>query len=1410
MGLRLLGELSVPALRAALSEVVRRHESLRTTFVAVEGQPSQRVLAATAMPLGMIDLGSLGPREREEELARRVREHAERPFDLALGPLFRGSLVRLGPADHAVLLNQHHIVSDGWSTGILVREMVALYGFFAAGAAGAPSPLPELTIQYPDFAVWQRRWLTGEVLERQVSYWRERLAGLPSLLELPADRPRPAIRSDRGSRHAFALPLETLRKLKELCRQTGVTEFMLLLGVFQALLSRLTGQEQLAVGTVIANRGRSELEPLIGFFANTLVMRGDLSGRPSLREVLLRSRESALEAYAHQDLPFEQLVEALQPVRAMSYTPLFQVMLVLQNAPQQALALPGLEAVGIEGSSRAEGARFDLTLDLLESPFGLAGSFEYATDLFDRTTVARLAEQLSTLLAGAIADPARPVLELPLLGAAERQQLAVEWNDTGVRPPAAVRIQEPFERQAARNPLAAAVCGQGVTLTYGELEARANRLAHHLRRLGVGPETRVGLCVERSPEMVVALLGILKAGGAYVPLDPHHPAERLALVLDDSRPAVLVTEERWLERLGAFAGGRAPEVVCLDRDRELIAAEAASPVSLPAEGGEASLAYVIYTSGSTGRPKGVCLPHGAVVNFLAAMASRLGLGAGDVLPALTTLTFDIAGLEIYLPLALGGRVEVIGSEEAADGRALAARLVGSGVTAMQATPATWRLLLESGWEGLPGLKALCGGEALPRALASELLARGVALWNLYGPTETAVWSAAGRVDSGEGALGLGRPIAQTQLHVVDREGELVPLGVAGELLIGGAGVARGYWGRPELTAERFLPDPWSGAGSRLYRTGDLVRHRPDGELEFLGRIDHQIKLRGFRIELGEIESVLARHPAVREAVVLLRDDLAGGAGLVAYVVADGLAEEAARPLRGWLEERLPGYMVPAAFVALEALPLTPNGKVDRRALPAPERSGLLAESYVALSNPVEELLAGLWVEVLGVERVGSRDDFFALGGHSLIATRLVSRVREIFGVELPLRAFFAAPTVAGLAAEIERRRRSESLPQRPTISSFRQERGVPPPLSLAQERFWVGRQGEARTKAPNTLPTLVLIEDRLDLFALRRALQEIVDRHEVLRTSFREDAAGPVQVVHPAVAVALPVVDLAPLPPAGRMPEVRRLSALDVQSHFDYERAPLFRLALFRFSAEESVLLFTIHHVAFDGWSQGVLAGELLALYGAFRAGRPSPLPPLAAQYQDFARWQRQTLAGEGLASQVAFWREHLQGAVSLDLSGGRPRPGRPTFKAGFEALQVPVELERKLEAFSAQHGVTLFMTLFAAFNALLHLETAKDDIVVICLFANRNQAEIENLIGNFYAGLPLRTRLSGALPFRELLGRVREVTLAAHENPDILYEQVFDGMDFQDKDDRGGLETFRTLFQLTKLAPPGRPAPKT
>jgi len=1142
----LRGRLDVAALARALDEVGRRHEVLRTVYPEAAGRPSVVVLPAVGRQLPVLDLAALG--EAAAGVAGRLgAAFGRRPFDLAGGPPLRAALLRLAPEENWLVLVLHHIAADGWSLGVLAGELATLYGAFAAGR---PSSLAELPVQYSDFARWQRGWLVGEVLAAHLAFWRQALAGAPVRLQLPADRPRPAVPSFRGARVAALAPSGLAAALRGAARQSGATLFMILLAAFDLLLERLTGQEDLVVGAAIANRERVEIEGLIGCFVNTLALRADLSARPSLGELLRQVRETSLAAYAHQDLPFEKLVEALAAERDPGTTPLFQVLIVLQNAWTAGGALGGV-AGGVPGGppwAKAGGgpaplamrpreleigaAKFDLTLDAAETPRGLALSFEFRRDLFDAATVKRLAGHYLALLAALPGDPGRRLEELPVLGAAELQQLRLEWNDTARRwegsrspasrsprlssagrqagrrraeiSPAAERIHELFEWQAARRPEALAVRGQGVTLTYGELELRSNRLARALRRRGVGAETRVGLCVERSPEMVVAMLGILKAGGAYVPLDPGHPAARSALVLADSAVAVLVTEERWLAGLGlAELGGGAggppagdeggagpPRIVCLDREAARIATEDGSPLGTAAAAPPEALAWLIYTSGSTGRPKGVAVPHQAAVNLLRALAERPGLAESDVMPALATVTFDVAGAEIYLPLAVGGRVEVVGREEAATGRRLAARLQASGVTAMHATPATWRLLLDAGWQGQPGLAAISTGEALPRELAATLLDLGVELWNLYGPTETAVYSAGAPV-AGPGEPALGRPLANTTLHVADRWLAPVPTGVAGELLIGGQGVARGYWGRPELTAERFVPDPWSGGegGGRLYRTGDLVRRRHDGELECLGRIDHQVKVRGVRIEPGEVEAALERHPAVARAVVAAAGEGAGRR-LVAYLALaalpvppapptlPSLPESPRRPhrpqlpprtvagegagldaaaLRAFLRRLLPDSMVPSAFVLLDRLPFTPSGKVDRRALPAPTWGAPAGgAARVAPATLAEESVARLWAEVLGVGEVGRDDNFFDLGGHSLLLARLHARLEDLLGREISLLDLFLHPTVRAQAGHLWRSERPAAAAAtaraigRPPAPAARTQR--PPRLSRPSPR----------------------------------------------------------------------------------------------------------------------------------------------------------------------------------------------------------------------------------------------------------------------------------------------------------------------------------------------------------------------
>jgi len=1012
---RLGGALDEAALERALGEVVRRHEALRTVFHEVDGSPVQVITPFEGFALPVEDLSHLSEANREAAARRRAGEEARRAFDLSTGPLFRAGLLRLGEEDHVLLLSMHHIVSDGWSMGVLYREFSALYGAYREGRE---SPLPELGVQYADYAVWQREQLEGEVLERQLSYWRERLAGAPELLELPTDHPRPLVQTFRGAAVPVDLSLELLERLQALGRSDGATLYMMLLGAFQVLLSKYSGSEDIVVGSPIAGRTRKEVEELIGFFVNTLVLRTDLSGDPTFREVLGRVREATLGAYEHQEVPFERLVAELQPERSLSHTPLFQAMLTLQSAEDGGGAPPGLSGMGAEIAS----AKFDLSLSLGATSRGLRGGLTYSTDLWEAATMQRLVGHFTRLVEQAAADPDVRLSQVALLNEAERRQVVEEWNRTGAEYPAGSPIHRLFEEQAGRTPDATAVSSAGAALTYAALDHAANRLANHLRRRGVRPETRVGICLERGTELVVAILAVLKAGGAYVPLDPAYPAERLAFMLADSGAPLLLT------RL-PLPGGLPPhaaEVVCLDAERERIEAESAQA---PAAGVlPENLAYVIYTSGSTGTPKGVLVPHQGLANAARGYARELGVGPGDRVLQFASSSFDASVAEMVMALANGATLVLGTRETLAPGPDLLRLLHDEEVTVATLPPSALAVLPQA---ELPALRTLAtAGEACPAELV-ERWAPGRRFFNLYGPTEATIWSAAAACTPGGGRPPLGHPVANTRAYVLDARGAPVPVGVPGELYVGGVGVARGYAGRPELTAERFVPDPFGAAGGRLYRTGDRVRWRADGTLEFLGRVDAQVKVRGFRIEPGEIESALRRREGVADCVVVAREDVPGEKRLVAYVVGEVEAGVLREPLR----RELPEHMVPSAFVVLEQLPLTPNGKLDRKALPAPDFAPA-ERHYVAPRTPTEEVLAAIWAEVLGIERVGVQDDFFALGGHSLMAVRLLSRIHAVTGVRIPLHALFEGATIERLAGMLSG---DGTSPVRPPLVALRPE-----------------------------------------------------------------------------------------------------------------------------------------------------------------------------------------------------------------------------------------------------------------------------------------------------------------------------------------------------------------------------------
>ena len=1372
--LRLRGVLDLAALRSGIGGLTRRHESLRTTFEERGGAPVQVIHPPTPVPLPLVDLQGLPEAQREPEAERLAAEEALRPFDLARGPLLRATLVRLADDDHVLLFTLHHVVSDGWSTRVLVREISALY---AAFSGGEEPRLAELPIQYADYAVWQREWLSGEVLEEQIGYWKSSLAGAPPLLEIPTDHSRVAGQSARARSHRFALSAEVSRGLRAVSRQEGTTLFMTVLAGWTELLGRWAGQEDVVVGTPIAGRTRQETEGLIGFFVNMLALRADLSGDPTWKELLGRVREGTLGAYEHQELPFERLIDELSVERSLTHSPLFQATFALEQAGggEQGLRLGGLALEPFGGG--AQFAKFELELTLVDAEAELGGVLLYRTALFEAETIARLMGHLETVLEAIAADPGRRSSEVSLLRGAERVQVLEGWNATSVEYPRTC-LHDLVSAQAALTPRAVAVVFEGQSLTYAELESRANRLAHHLRHLGVGPESRVGVCAERSPELIVALLGVLKAGGAYVPLDPAYPAERLAYVLEDSGAALVVAQAHSAERLPAGV----PRVL-LDAQAERIAAR--PDTVLPAAAGPGNLAYVIYTSGSTGRPKGVMVEHRSASQVVHFLRDVVRPEHRAVVLGSTSVSFDVSVAEIFATLCWGGTLVLV--ENVLE----LPRVADAGVRLVVAVPSALAELLRDG--GIPeSVRAFnLAGEALPAWLARELYAlpHVERVLNLYGPTEDTVYSTWSEVERGAARVRIGRPVANSRAYVLDPGGSPVPVGVAGELCLGGAGNARGYQGRPELTGEKFVPDPFSPEpGGRMYRTGDRARWLAEGEVEYLGRIDQQVKVRGFRVEPGEVEAALLGHGGVREAVVTAREDGPGGRRLVAYVVPAAGEEVGAAELREHLRERLPEHMVPGAFVTLERLPLNANGKVDRRALPAPEHGA--GTEYVAPRTLTEEVLSGIWAEVLGVERVGAEDNFFERGGHSLLATQVVARVRQAFGIELPLRTLFEAPTVAALVGRIDVLRGAGSL-QAPPIE--RVPRTEPLPLSFAQQRLWLVDRLEPGSAAYNMAGALRL-RGVLDLAALRASLDALVERHETLRTTFAEGEGGvPVQVIHPPAPVPLPPVDLRGLPEAEREPEAERLAAEEALRPFDLERGPLLRATLVRLGEADHVLTITLHHVVGDGWSMGVLLRETSALYAALGHGRKPRLPDLPVQYADYAVWQRAWFSGEVLEGQIGFWKERLRGSPPLlEIPTDRPRGVGQSPRAASHPFRLPAGLSRGLRELSRGEGTTLFMTLLAGWQALLGRYAAQDDVVVGTPVAGRSRREVEGLVGFFVNMLALRADLSGNPTWRELLGQVREAALGAYEHQELPFERLVEALEVERS------LTLTPVFQVT------------
>ncbi|MFH7375344.1 amino acid adenylation domain-containing protein, partial [Pseudomonas syringae pv. tagetis] len=1354
LALRLHGALEVEALRRSVEQLIERHETLRTTFEQQGDEAVQVVHPAAAFALSVDQLAA------GETIERWVDRHVQQPFDLQNGPLLRVSLLKLSAQEHVLVLTQHHIVSDGWSMPIMVEELMQ---FYQAASLGRDIALPVLPIQYADYALWQRNWLEMGEQERQLAYWTQQLGEQQPTLELPADRPRPALRSYDGARLSVELGNALLNNLKALARQQGVTLFMLLLASFQTLLHRYTGQADIRIGVPVANRTRSETQGLIGFFVNTQVLKADFDTQTTVTGLLQQIKHTAVQAQAHQDLPFEQLVEALQPERDLSRSPLFQVAYNHQNeGHNEALELAGLR-LEYQVSDKHT-AQFDLTLDTCERPGGLTASLTYATDLFDAATIERMASHWRNLLNGMCSNVNQRIADLPLLSVEERQNTLRDWNRKLAVYPSEQCAHSRIEARVQRTPQAIALSCADQQLSYQQLNQRANQLAHKLREQGVGPDVRVGLAAERGLDMIVGLLAILKAGGAYVPLDPDYPQDRLSFLMQDSGIELLLTQSRLLSQLPIPA-----HVQTLDLADTLDGYSTENPLNQTTPD---NLAYVIYTSGSTGKPKGTLLTHHNLMRLFTATDDWFAFNEKDVWTLFHSFAFDFSVWEIFGALLHGGRLVIVPREVTRSPEDFHALLVEQQVTVLNQTPSAFKQLMRVACDSplpMPLQKVIFGGEALDVASLKPWFERfgdqAPQLINMYGITETTVhvtYRPITLADTHNPVSPIGEAIPDLSWYVLDADFNPVAQGCSGELHIGHAGLARGYHNRAALTAERFVPDPFSSDGSRLYRTGDLARYRSAGVVEYAGRIDHQVKIRGFRIELGEIEARLQAHPTVREVIVLALDGQ-----LAAYLVPtepDQDQQTLRETLKTGLRANLPEYMVPTHFIVLDKMPLTANGKLDRKALPAPDASQLQT-TYIAPQGELEQQLAAIWADVLKIEQVGRADNFFELGGHSLLATQVISRIRQQLAVELSLRDLFEARDLAAFA-------HAAGEGQGNDVPRFiKADRTQPLGLSYAQQRQWFLWQLDPESTA-YTIPAALRLSGSLDIAALEQSFSALIARHETLRTTFRQDGESAVQIVHPARALTLTVETVH----AGQALEA--CLQQEMQRPFDLEQGPLLRVRLLNLATDEHVLILTQHHIVSDGWSMPIMVDELVRLYEAFSQGRGVMLTPLAMQYADYALWQKTLMEAGEQDRQLEYWKQQL-GAHQpiLELPADHPRPVVQSHAGARLAVELEPGLIDDLKQVARQQGVTLFMLLLASFQSLLHRHSGQSDIRVGVPIANRTRAETEGLIGFFVNTQVLRAEFDLHTTFNELLQQVKHTALQAQAHQELPFEQLVEAL---------------------------------
>ena len=1396
----LKGELDITSLSKSWIKLVEHHEALRTTFKTLNGQPIQIIHQPEKIEFPIIDLQHLPIDERQIVVDKLQTEIINQPFDLTTYPLWQVKLIQLSPTQNLLFISIHHIIFDGWSWDLLFDQLTTFYRGFLGKET---KKLVNSPIDYADFSHWQRQWLPGENFNTLVKYWQQQLAGIGPVLNLPTDKPRPAEIGFIGVTESIQLSRSLSSDIKLFSRQQGVTLFMTLLAAFEILLYRYSGQTDIVIGSPIAGRNNEEIERIIGYFVNTIVLRTDLTGNPSFTELLAKVKETTLGAYEHQDLPFDKLVQELNPERSVSYHPIYQVMFAWQNTKLQSLQLPGLEITEIPQDLKI--AKFDLTLELAETDQGITGFFEYRTDLFESATIKRMIGHFQTLLAAIVANPHTPIANLPLLTPQEQKQLLIGWNNTTVSYPPYPCIHQLIEQQVQRTPEAIAVVWENQKLTYQELNNRANQIAHYLRSLGIQPDVRVGICVERCLEMIVGMLAILKAGAAYLPLDPAYPSERIEFILSDAQVPVILTKSTLLKSLPDHQA----QVICLDTDESILSQQ--NIENPDCQNQPHNLAYIIYTSGSTGKPKGTMIEHRSLINAYLAWEDAYHLSSETCSHLqMASFSFDVCTGDLVRALCSGAKLVLCPKDFLLDPQQLYTIMQQEKIDCAEFVPAVLRNLvqyLQQTQQNLAFMKLLVAGSdswyLSEYKYIRSLCGDQTRLINSYGVSEATIdttYFETERVDFEFDRLTpIGRPFANNQVYLLDDHKQPVPIGVPGELYIGGAGLARGYFNRPDLTADKFIPHPFAdyfphNQDQRLYKTNDKARYLADGNIEFLGRLDNQVKIRGFRIELGEIESLINQHPQIKESIVIVREDIPGNKRIVAYMVAQPEQQINYQELSEYLSQQLPNYFLPSAYVILDYLSLTPNGKLDRKALPIPEYSLKTDNDFVSPRTQTEIVLANIWSQILGLERVSINDNFFALGGHSLLIVQVINQITRELSVEISLRQVFQTPVLAELAQIIDNTDQKNSqiptIPQRPNPESAA--------LSFAQQRLWFLEQLEPG-RVDYHISSGCRFLGSLNIPVLQQALDAIVVHHEILRTNFITENGEPIQVIRPPRPVELSIFDLQKIPVSQQEEETKKLLQQEQERTFRLSEDLMLRGCLLQISSQEQILLLIMHHIASDGWSLDILTQQLSQVYTAFLNGQSNPLTPMAIQYADFALWQRQWLSGEEFDRQLQYWKQQLTGANTiLELPTDYPRPPIQTYSGGGQSWVLGKNLTTALKNLCLQEKVTLYITLLAAFSILLSRHSGQDDILVGSPIAGRQKTEAEKMIGFFINTLVLRINLSENPTFQKLLNRTLQLALDAYSYQDFPFEKLVKELNLKRDSSRNPL--FQVWFNMLNL----------